>query len=282
MKKFVIVFIIALLGVSAANSQVADSTAASEAAPVLSPAELAQAQADSIKAAKKQARLAALKKWTFKESFGGTLNTGNVNSVSIANSGSIERNDSLISMSADYGITYGEKDHEVYDKGFNTSAKLDLWQYGRWSPFLSASYLNNKFKGYEYKVSLLLGCKFRIYTKPSICDYSVSAAFVYDFVDYVGVVDESLLKPQVARLSLRFKFRQKIGPAVSLKHTTFYQPSFMNFGGDWIFTTNTALETTINKYLSFDISFNYEYRSIVPEGIHHHDLITAASLKFKF
>lgn len=219
-------------------------------------------------------------KWNYQLSFGGELKSGNVNSLTLNNSGAIARNDSTLAFDADYSIVYGEKDHEEYDKGFNANIKFDLFQYDRWSPFVSASYINNKYKGYMYKTSLLAGVKYRIYTLPGVCDYSVSAAFVYDFVQYT--VDDDALKPQVARLSLRAKIKQKITDAVSLKHTTFYQPSLTDFVDDYIITSITSLETKLSSHIFFDISFSCEYRNIVPDGIERFDTTTLASLKLKF
>lgn len=226
------------------------------------------------------ATVSAQKKWSYNLGFGGELKSGNVNSITFNNNGGIERNDSVLSCSADYSIIYGEKDQVKYDEGFTANAKVDLWQYDRWSPFASVSYINNKFKGYEYKTSLLLGAKYRIYTLPGICDYSVSAALVYDFVQYT--VEDEALKPQVMRLSLRAKGKHKISDAVTVKATVFYQPSFYDFAGDYIVTGIASLESKLSAHLFFDINFNYEYRSIVPEGIKNQDIITTASLKLKF
>lgn len=223
--------------------------------------------------------VSAQKKWNYQLSLGGNLQSGNVNAQTLNTSGSVSRNDSTLAFDAGYGIVYGEKDGEVYDRGLTANMKFDLFQYDRWSPFVSASYLNNKFKGYEYKVSLLGGVKYRIYTLPKVCDYSVSAAFVYDFVEYVGTTD---LATQMARLSLRLKIKQKIGNVVSINHTTFYQPSFTDFSGDYIVTSVTKFENKLSDKLFFDLGFNYEYRSLVPEGIEKQDIITTATLRLKF
>lgn len=222
---------------------------------------------------------ASAQKWSYNLGFGGALKSGNVNSMTINNNGGIERNDSTLAFSADYGIVYGEKDGERYDMGLTANMKFDLWQYDRWSPFFAGSYVNNKFKGYNYKNSLLLGVKYRIFWN-SKCDYSVSAAAVYDFVEYTK--DDAALKPQVLRGSFRFKMKQKITDAVTLKHTTFYQPSLMDFQGDYIVTSVTSLDTKLTNHASFGINFNYEYRSLVPEGIEKQDIALTASLNLKF
>ena len=238
--------------------------------------------------------LSAQSKWSYNLGFGGELKSGNVNTTIFNNGGGIERNDSLVALSASYGIVYGMKDHVEYDKGLTATLQADLYQYDRWSPFILATYLNNKFKGFEFKTSLLGGVKYRIYTLPGVCDYSISAAYVSDWVQYFKydangqlAHDERLL-PQVSRISLRLKIKQKISDYVNIKHTTFYQPSLMDLSGltsikeDYIVTSSTTFENKIGKNIFLDLNFNYEYRSVVPEGVKNTDIITSASLRLKF
>ncbi len=225
----------------------------------------------------------AQSKWHYHLGFGGELKDGNVNTVTIKNDGSVERNDSILAFDAGYGIVYGEKDKEVYDKSLESHIKFDLWQYDRWSPFVSASYLNNKFKGFEYRLSFLAGLKYRIYWDPR-CDYSISAAYVQDYTDY-GDISTSLEK-MVSRLSLRFKMRHKIADNVAIKHSTFWQPSLMNpmssISDDYVVSSVTSISTKITKHISFDVSLNYEYHSLVPDGVEKQDIITTASLRLDF
>lgn len=238
--------------------------------------------------------VSAQSKWAYHLSFGGELKSGNVNTTIFKNDGGIERNDSLLALSAGYNIVYGMKDKVLYDKGLTASFTADLWQYDRWSPFVVNTYNNNKFKGYEYKSSLLGGVKFRIYTLPDVCDYSISAAYVSDWVQYFkydsdgNLINDARLKPQVSRISLRFKVKQKISDIINIKHTTFYQPSLMEPGGfkslkeDYVVTSTTTFENKIGEHIFLDLNFNYEYRSIVPEGIQNTDIITSATLRIKF
>lgn len=223
--------------------------------------------------------VSAQKKWNYNFGLGGSLKSGNVNTFTLNNNGGVDRNDSTLAFSADYAIVYGEKDNVEYDKGLTANVKFDLFQYSRWSPFFSASYINNKWKGYNYKTSLLLGAKYRIFSNAK-CDYSISAAYVYDFVEYTK--SDDALKPQVSRISLRAKIKQKLGDAATLKHTTFYQPSLMDFGGDYMVNSVTSVETKLSAHVFFDVNFSYEYRSLVPEGIKNEDIATSVSLKLKF
>ncbi len=226
------------------------------------------------------ATVSAQSKWSYKLGFGGELKSGNVNTITFNNNGGIERNDSLLAFDANYAIVYGEKDHEKYDMGLTANVKFDLWQYDRWSPFLSATYLNNKFKGFEYKYSFLAGVKYRIFWN-SKCDYSISGAYVLDYTEYF-LKDRESFDAKVSRLSLRLKIKQNITDYVSLKHTTFYQPSVTDFGGDYIVNSVTSISTKLNKNMDLALNFSYEYRSLVPEGVNPQDIITSATLNLHF
>ena len=231
--------------------------------------------------------LSAQSKWSYRLGFGGEMKSGNVNTTIFNNNGAIERNDSTLAFDANYAIVYGMKDKVVFDKSLTANMKFDLWQYDRWSPFVSLTYYNNKFKGYEYKLSFLAGVKYRLFWNEK-CDYSLSAAYVYDYVYYFkynadGLIPESeRLKPQVNRLSLRFKARQSISDYVTINHTTFYQPSVTDFAGDYIVSSITSLSTKLTTHMSLNLNFNYEYHSLVPKGVQKQDIITSATLSLKF
>lgn len=223
--------------------------------------------------------VSAQSKWTYKLGFGGEYKNGNVNTTIFNTNGGIERNDSTLAFDANYNYVYGMKDKVEYENNFTGNVKFDLWQYSRWSPFLSATINLNPYNKYHYKLSFLAGAKYRIFWNEK-CDYSVSAAYVLDKVDYFDEVVG--MNELVHRLSLRLKIKQKIGDNVSLKHTTFYQPSVADFTGDWIVSSVTSLSTQISKHASIGLNFSYEYHSLVPEGVKNQDIITSATLNLKF
>lgn len=222
----------------------------------------------------------AQNKWHYTFSLGGEYKSGNVNTFTFNNNGGVERNDSTIALDASYNIVYGQKDHVEYDKSLKGNLTFDIWQYNRVSPFFAATYYNNKYKGYEYKLSFLAGAKYRFFTNKNY-DYSLSAAYVYEYVDYF-TSNTTALEPQVSRLSLRFKMRHKITNGVSIKHTTFYMPSVTNFDNDYIVTSVTSLSSQLSKHLFLDLNFNYEYHSLVPENVQQQDIITSVTLRMKF
>ena len=226
------------------------------------------------------------KKWDFDLGLGASLNTGNVNNCNVKNTIAVNRNDSLISMDVNYKLLYSslidKKDTgrkwEETNFEVNCGAKLDYKQYGKYSPFLACEFFTNKYKGYNYKVSGLIGLKYRIYTKPSVCDYSISAAFVDDHSVYT---DETVLPTNNYRISIRPKIKQKLSDNLYLVHFTFYQPSVLDFK-DYLIDSETKLQTQITKMLHLDLSFIYEYRSRVPaDSYKKHDIHTEVTFRLK-
>ncbi len=224
--------------------------------------------------------------WNYSVGLGASLNTGNVNNCNISNDGSIIRNDSIVAFDFNYKFLYSSlihkssigQDWERTNFEINSGVKLDLYQYGKYSPFLACEMLTNKFKGYDLKMSGLIGFKFRVFVIPSICDYSISAAFVYDWSKFT---DPTVLPNNNYRISIRPKVKQKIADNLTLLHCTFYQPSVLDWN-DYIINSLTKLQTKITRKLFLDLSFTYEYRSRVPsENYRHHDILTEVSLRLK-
>lgn len=229
----------------------------------------------------------AQNKWHYNFGLGASFNAGNVNNCNISNDGAIERNDSLIAFDARYKLLYSSlidrnaADQQWKETNFeiNGGVKMDLYQYGKYSPFLACEMLTNKYKGYDLRLSGLAGMKYRIYTIPAICDYSISAAFVYDWTDFT---DETHLLNNNYRISIRPKIKQRLAENLTLLHTTFYQPSVLDFD-DYIINCNTKLQTQITRKLFIDIAFSYEYRSRVPsENYKKHDFLSEVSFRFKY
>ena len=225
-------------------------------------------------------------KWHYNLGLGASLNTGNVNNCNLSNDASVNRNDSLVALDFHYKLLYSSLIHkedagrqwETTNFEVNGGVKMDLYQYGKYSPFLACEMLTNQFKGYDLRLSGLIGMKYRLYVKPSVCDYSISAAFVYDWSDFT---DETVLPNNNYRISIRPKITQKLGENLSLYHCTFYQPSVLDFS-DFIVNSVTKLQTKITKMLFLDLSFTYEYRSRVPSDKYRkYDILSEVSLRFK-
>ena len=227
------------------------------------------------------------KKWAFDFGLGTSLNAGNVNTCNINNYASVTRNDSLFAFDFHHKLLYsslinknsGGRHWEETNFEINGGLKVDYLQYGKYSPFLACEMLTNKYKGYNLKMSGLIGFKYRIYVKPSICDYSISAAFVYDWTNFT---DSTTLPNNNYRISIRPKIKQKLTDNLTLLNLTYFQPSVLDFH-DFSINCMTKLQTQLTKKLFIDISFSYEYRSRVPsENYKKHDFLSEVSLRLKF
>lgn len=228
----------------------------------------------------------AQRKWNYDFGLGASLNSGNVNNFNLSNGASVFRNDSTIALDFHYGFLYSSQIYkenetrkwEESNKEISGGVKMDIFQYDKYSPFLACEMLSNKYKGYDFKVSGLVGVKFKLYTNPGVCDYSISAAFVYDWTDFT---DSTTLPNNNYRLSIRPKFKQKIGDKLTLSNCTFYQPSVLDWG-DCIVSSVTKLQTQLTKILYLDLSFTYDYRSRVPsDDYRKHDIYTEISLRVR-
>ena len=227
------------------------------------------------------------RKWDFDLGLGSSLNAGNVNNCNINNYASVVRNDSLLAFDFHYKLLYSSlinknnigNQWEETNFEINGGLKLDYLQYGKYSPFLACEMLTNKYKGYNLKMSGLVGVKYRIYAKPAFCDYSISAAIVYDWTDFT---DATVLPNNNYRISIRPKIKQRLTENLTLVNLTFYQPSVLDFD-DYIIHSTTKLQTKITRKLYLDLAFSYEYRRWVPsDNYKHHDILSEVSLRLKF
>lgn len=232
-------------------------------------------------------QLSGQRKWSCDFGLGTSLHTGNVNSCNINNNAAIVRNDSILAFDFHYKLLYSslidrnDTEQQWKETNFevNGGIKMDYLQYGKFSPFLACEMLTNKYKGYNLKMSGLVGIKYRIYVKPSICDYSISAAFVYDWTDFTDV---TVLPNNNYRVSVRPKIKQRLTENLTLLNLSFYQPSVLDFD-DFIINSTTKLQTKLTRMLFLDLAFTYEYRSRVPsENYKKHDVMSEVSLRLKF
>lgn len=241
---------------------------------------------------------ASAQKWSWNFGANGTLNSGNVNNVTFTHNGGVDRNDSLLAFSANYKFVYGEQEKVTNNLGISGGVQFDVWQYDRWSPFVSDMMERNTYKGLDFKNAFLFGVKYRIITKPGVYDYSISAALVGDYTNYhygdptvsdegQGALDElnnrakDDLSGWKARVSLRFKIKQKISDGVNFKLTAFYQPAVPEFS-DYLINCNAGIDTKLNKNLFLSLGMTYDYKSVVPETVKNQDIMATCGLTLKF
>lgn len=220
------------------------------------------------------------KRWRFDASLGASYNSGNVEDLNLKNAGTITRNDSILSFHFGYKIVYSASDKTETNLNAKGGTKVDFLQYGQWSPFVAVEFLSNQYKGYNYKVGALSGVKFRIYSRPDTCDYSISCAFMFERVDYTP--KENKLDNRAYRLSLRPKIKQKLGNIVSLTGCVFYQPSLESID-DYIIDVLGALDIKVTSHFYVGFNVEHEYRSMVPtEKYEHSDTYSEIVFGLKF
>ncbi len=75
----------------------------------------------------------------------------------------------------------------------------------------------------------------------------------------------------------------RITDNLSLKHISFWQPSLMrpmsSITNDYVVSSITSLSTKITSNISFDLVFDYEYHSLVPDGVKQQDIVTSILLR---
>ena len=225
-------------------------------------------------------------RWNCNLGLGANLTTGNVNISSVVTDATVKRNDSLISLDFHYKMIYSshieknavERKWTEMNFEINGGMMLDLYQYDKYSPFLACEVLTNKYKGYDLKVSGLIGMKVRLFTKPGNYDYSISGAFVYDGVDFS---DDTHLPTNNYRISIRPKIKQRLTKNLWFIHQTYFQPSVLDIN-DFLICSVTNLQNRLSRHFFFDLSFTYEYRSRIPSANYkHEDILTVLSIRYK-
>ncbi|MBN2136161.1 MAG: DUF481 domain-containing protein [Acidobacteria bacterium] len=108
-------------------------------------------------------------------------------------------------------------------------------------------------------------------------DLSISAAMVYEITNR----EEAEEAEKLMRLSLRPKFKKELGENLELELEFFWQPSISDFD-DYRMLLNTKLAFKVSKSISFLLSFESEYNSIVPAGVEKQDYRLLNQIKINF
>ncbi len=96
-------------------------------------------------------------------------------------------------------------------------------------------------------------------------DLSFSAAMVYEFTNRLDTTRE-----EIARLSLRPKFKQQLSENLEFSFILFWQPDVADFD-DYRIIVDTGLSFKVSKSIAFILRFTSEYNSVVPEGVRNSD-----------
>ena len=217
-------------------------------------------------------------KWDTKLSFGTYYYTGNTEKFDLVSDAVILRKDTVLESLMFFKGAYGEVAEIQNKQEFKGGLKFDYLPYGKLSPFLLVTLYNNKFKDIKVRFSSFLGLKY-LYYNTEKSQFSFSAAYQFDADRYIDNADMNKLK---SRLSIRPKFKQKIGDNLSFILESYYQPNLSGFD-DYIFELNTSLSSKLLSFLSVKFSYNYEYESKpVVETINKLDTSFITSIVFDF
>ena len=222
---------------------------------------------------------AQLNKWNFTFGAGASDNSGNVDNFSLKNNSEVYYEDSTKCFSTKYKFIYQLENGHESNKGIDGSLNFDFYKIGEWSTFVAMAMTSNHYKGYDCKMSALAGAKYAFHYKTDTCEYSMSAALVYDNVNYTD--EDTYLNRERWRFSLRPKIKQRLGDLLMFTFVTHYQPSIKDFD-DYIIHATVHLENKISKRVFLDLSYNYEFRSEIPsDKYRHYDSSTELTLKIK-
>ena len=105
----------------------------------------------------------------------------------------------------------------------------------------------------------------------------------FDFLTNTGFC--AAISLAVSVIFLYFAFRKEItgGKGEPVDMSKFPKPSeAITNKRDFIISSITKVENKLNSHLFLDIIFEYDYRSVVPEGKSHYDVATEIALRLKF
>ncbi|HAN79019.1 MAG TPA: hypothetical protein DCQ31_15250 [Bacteroidales bacterium] len=216
-----------------------------------------------------------------KASVGGYYYTGNVNKLDIRSDAALAYKSAKFEYSGNYKFIYSEIAGVQNNGEIAGGVKFDYMPQNKFSPFIALNFYNNKYKGYDLRVSSILGAKYVIYeTEKS--DYSISAAFQYDAENYApDKLGVEIPNKNLFRLSIRPKITQQITSSMKLTHISFFRPNLSNFSDHQIDAV-TSLSNQISKKFYIDIAHELQYTSKpVREGLKKTDQAIIVSLVYK-
>lgn len=214
--------------------------------------------------------------WDIKFSLGSSYYGGNVEKFDLNSSANISHADSAFEYSSFAKITYSQVNSNKTNQELSGGVKFDYRPYATFSPFFALSAYNNEYKDIKLRLSALLGIKYTFY-KTSKSDFSISGAGLYENEMYESEMEDK----NILRLSIRPKFKQKIGEKTQLQHITFYKVNVED-GHDYLIESETSLTNRLIGKIDINISSQYTYDNDPPELVEKTDVALITSLVFNF
>jgi putative salt-induced outer membrane protein YdiY len=211
---------------------------------------------------------------------GGNFQTGNTEKSGISGTVQISSVDSVKELSFNAKYTYSENKKVVNQREYLVGGQYDFNPLNRFSPFLRIELYGNEFKKIDYRVSGLIGAKYRYYVYKNTSDFSISGALLYDIENYIA--EANLQTQKKYRLSLRPKFKQRIMENIYAQTELYYKPNITRLD-DYIIHSITNVNFIINKNMFLRCSYEHEYNSKpAKSSVKKDDTLLLASLGINF
>lgn len=224
--------------------------------------------------------------WESKLSIGFSTYSGNVNQTDLRSVFGLTRKDEFLESSIYAKGVYSNAEDKVLNREYEGGITLDYKPQNKLSPFMVLSAYQNKIKRYDLRLRAMAGAKW-VFIKTETGNYSVSGAFLFDKENYTVYKNDEgveIDKPDEIkkRISIRPKFKQKIGENVSLSGVLFYVANIEDFSNDYLIDGELSLTSKISEKINLSLSYEYDYDNNAADGIKKTDQAFIASLVFSF
>ena len=191
----------------------------------------------------------------------GNYQTGNTEKANVSTTVFVSAVDSAKEFAVNGRFMYGENNKKINQREYVAGLQYDYHPYSVVTPFVRFEFYQNPFRQIKGRYSGLAGAKYRFWVKPQMLDYSISAAFLYDFDHFVH--DANLPDKERYRISIRPKFKQYMTERVYLITEVFYKPNLAHFC-DYIVCGNININFRFLKQGLLRISYEYQFENRPP------------------
>jgi hypothetical protein len=165
---------------------------------------------------------------------------------------------------------YGQSDGEVVARNQYGSISVNLHPKGMFSPFLYANAERDVFQRLNLRFSGGAGAVFTPFPNRD-GDASLSLALV-DSYESLRATDSDPTSPtrNLARFNVQLKGSNKVSEAVSIHHTSNFQPA-ANELADYLLRTDTGMKVVLTEKLALSVDYQLNRNAQPPEGVEPND-----------
>lgn len=214
--------------------------------------------------------------WTGEGDFGFTLTTGNSENQSLVTNLAVGYRLASWEHTLKLNALRAEDDSELSAEsyGLKLQSNYNLFKGKEKYLFGKFRYDEDRFSGYEYQTSLLLGYGHRVFdTKERGLNLEAGIGIGQNQID---IFNQSSDGQAIAFLGLNY--RQKIG-----SHSEFTQDLKVEGGSENVYSeSNTGFKVSVTKTLAMKLSLLVKNNSDVPSDKEKTDTVTAVTLVYDF